>query len=160
MFLLRLNTASSRRLFAPEDAGARLSVLVKSDDKKIRLAAGLGEIEQAMKKSDPIHPTRCAQQLSALAAPERIKIVRFLGNGPKNVTEIAEMLKTLPVNVAHHMGVLRQAGIVRGRKQGRFVYYALEPGFLQADVEAGQREYFNLGCCRLEVPPSQDAGSS
>ena len=62
---------------------------------------------------DPIQPSRCAEQLSALAAPERLKIVRFLRCGPRNVTEIAAMLDTQPVNVAHHMGVLRGAGIVK-----------------------------------------------
>jgi DNA-binding transcriptional ArsR family regulator len=100
---------------------------------------------------DPIQPTRCAQQLSALAAPERLKVVRFLRDGPHNVTEIAEMLQTAAVNVAHHMGVLKHAGIVRGRKQGRFVYYELTPGFLQEAREDG-KEYLDLGCCRLEVP--------
>ena len=108
-------------------------------------------------KKDPIQPTRCAQQLSALAAPERIKIIRFLADGARNVTEIAEMLKTAPVNVAHHMGVLRQARIVNGRKQGRFVYYSLAPGFLQADDGKGA-EYLDLGCCRLVVPPPETTG--
>jgi DNA-binding transcriptional ArsR family regulator len=102
-------------------------------------------------KKDPIQPGRCAQQLSALAAPERIKIIRFLRGGPRNVTEIAEMLRTAPVNVAHHMSVLRHAGIVQGRKCGRFVYYALVSGFLQSD-EGSLKEYLDLGCCRLEVP--------
>src|SRR5947199_7081917 len=82
-------------------------------------------------RKDPIQPSHCAEQLSALAAPERLKIVRFLRCGPRNVTEIAEMLGTAPVNVAHHMGVLRGAGIVKSDKQGRFVYYSLTPGFLQ-----------------------------
>jgi DNA-binding transcriptional ArsR family regulator len=100
---------------------------------------------------DPIQPTRCAEQLGALAAPERLKIVRFLRDGPHNVTEIAAMLRTPAVNVAHHIGVLKRAGIVRGRKQGRFVYYELIPGFLQASAEHG-KEYLDLGCCRLEVP--------
>jgi DNA-binding transcriptional ArsR family regulator len=102
--------------------------------------------------TDPLQPKRCAQQLGALAAPERLKIVRFLRDGPHNVTEIAEMLRTPAVNVAHHMSVLRQAGIVRGRKDGRFVYYSLVPGFLQPDEAAGAKDFLDLGCCRLEVP--------
>jgi DNA-binding transcriptional ArsR family regulator len=101
---------------------------------------------------DPIQPGLCAKQLSALAAPERIKIIRFLRDGPHNVTEIAEMLKTPAVNVAHHMGVLRHANIVRGKKQGRFVYYSLKPGFLQSAERDLGKEYLDLGCCRLEVP--------
>jgi DNA-binding transcriptional ArsR family regulator len=100
---------------------------------------------------DPIQPDRCAEQLSALAAPERLKIVRFLREGPRNVTDIAAMLRTAPVNVAHHVSVLKHARIVRGRKQGRFVFYELIPGFLQPGQE-GDKEYLDLGCCRLEVP--------
>jgi DNA-binding transcriptional ArsR family regulator len=102
-------------------------------------------------KNDPIQPSRCARQLSALASPERLKIIRFLRGGPANVTEIAEMLRTPLVNVTHHMGVLRQAGLVRNRKQGRFVYYSLAPGLLQTE-EGGVKEFLDLGCCRLEVP--------
>lgn len=108
---------------------------------------------------DPIKPNQCAQQLSALAAPERIRIVRFLRDGPRNVTEVAEMLRTSPVNVAHHMGVLKHAGIVRGKKQGRFVYYALTGGFLQTDAESAEKEFLDLGCCRLEVPRREDEGA-
>ena len=66
------------------------------------------------------------------------------------------MLRTPPVNVAHHMRVLREAGITRGRKRGRFVYYALAPGFLQRDEAAGGKEFLDLGCCRLEVPGRAD----
>ena len=105
---------------------------------------------------DPIEPSRCARQMSALAAPERLKIIRFLRDGPRNVTEIAAMLRTPPVNVAHHMRVLREAGIARGRKRGRFVYYSLAPGFVQTEPEAG-KEFLNLGCCRLELPANPDA---
>jgi DNA-binding transcriptional ArsR family regulator len=99
---------------------------------------------------DPIQPTRCARLLSALAAPERLKIVRYLREGPHNVSEIAAMLKAPLVNVSHHMAVLRHAGLVRGRRQGRYVIYSLSPGFLQSD---GATEHLDLGCCRLEMPP-------
>src|SRR5262249_39882365 len=99
---------------------------------------------------DPIQAVRCAEQLSALAAPERLKIIRFLRERPRNVTDIATMLKTSPVNVSHHLGVLKHAGIVRGHKRGRFVYYELLPGFVQQSEEVG-KEYLDLGCCRLEV---------
>ena len=58
---------------------------------------------------DPLQPNRCAELLSALAAPERLRIVRFLREGPRNVTEIAEMLGTTVVNVSHHLAVLRHA---------------------------------------------------
>jgi DNA-binding transcriptional ArsR family regulator len=102
---------------------------------------------------DPLQPQRCAKLLGALASSERLRIIRFLRDGPRNVTEIAEMLRTPLVNVSHHMSVLRQAGLVRGRKQGRFVLYSLTPGVLQG--EAGAAEHVDLGCCRLEIPRPQ-----
>jgi DNA-binding transcriptional ArsR family regulator len=107
---------------------------------------------------DPLQPTRCARLLNALAAPERLRIVRFLRDGPHNVTEVAGMLRTSPVNVAHHMGVLRNAGLVRSRKQGRFVYYSLTPGLLQHGDGREGAEFLNLGCCRLELPREGEEG--
>ncbi|HJZ57353.1 MAG TPA: metalloregulator ArsR/SmtB family transcription factor [Gemmataceae bacterium] len=104
---------------------------------------------------DPLQPRRCAQLLAALAAPERLKIVRFLADGPHNVTEIAEMLKIPPVNLSHHLNVLKQAGLIQGRKKGRFVLYSLRPGVLEDAVAAGvPKDALNLGCCRLEMPMS------
>ena len=106
-----------------------------------------------MAKKDPLNPTRCAELLAALAAPERLRIVRFLADGPHNVTEIADMLRTPAVNVSHHLNVLKVSGLIAGKKKGRFVWYGLKPGVLDDAVRAGvPREALNLGCCRLELP--------
>jgi DNA-binding transcriptional ArsR family regulator len=104
-------------------------------------------------KRDPLNPQKCAQLLSALAAPERLKIVRFLADGPHNVTEIAAMLNVAAVNVSHHLTVLKTSGLIAGKKKGRFVLYSLRPGVLEDAVEAGvPKEALNLGCCRIELP--------
>jgi DNA-binding transcriptional ArsR family regulator len=106
-----------------------------------------------MAKKDPLDPHRCAELLAALAAPERLKIVRFLADGPRNVTEIAEMLAVPAVNVSHHLTVLKHARLIEGHKQGRFVLYSLRPQILDEVIEAGiPRDVLNLGCCRLELP--------
>ena len=112
-----------------------------------------------MPKKDPLQPQRCAELLSALAAPERLKIVRFLADGPRNVTEIVEMLAIKAVNVSHHLTVLKLAGLIAGRKKGRFVLYALRPGVLEDAVGAGvPAEALNLGCCRIELPHAPGRG--
>lgn len=115
-----------------------------------------------MAKADPLQPKRCAELLGALAAPERLKIVRFLADGEQNVTAIAKMLKLVNVvNVSHHLTVLKHAGLIRGKKQGRFVWYSLRPGVLEEAVEAGiPREALNLGCCRLELPCEEGGAST
>ncbi len=102
---------------------------------------------------DPLEPKRCAKLLAALAAPERLKIVRFLADGKHTVTEIVAMLRIQAVNVSHHLMVLKHAGLIRGAKRGRFVDYSLKPGILEEIVQAGiPREALNLGCCKLELP--------
>lgn len=115
-----------------------------------------------MSKADPLQPKRCAELLAALAAPERLKIVRFLADGEQNVTAIAKMLKLVNVvNVSHHLTVLKHAGLIRGKKVGRFVLYSLRPGVLEEAVDAGvPREALNLGCCKLELPCDQTGTSS
>lgn len=103
---------------------------------------------------DPLQPEHCAQKLAALAAPERLLVVRFLRDGRRNVTEIAEMLQVSAVNVAHHMRVLMTADLVNRQKEGRFVYYSLAPGVLDAEVPDGSN-HLDLGCCRLELRSPQ-----
>jgi DNA-binding transcriptional ArsR family regulator len=104
-------------------------------------------------KKDPLQPQRCAELLAALAAPERLKIVRFLADGAHTVTEIVGMLAIKAVNVSHHLAVLKHAGLIAGKKKGRFVLYALRAGVLEEAVEAGvPAEALNLGCCRIELP--------
>jgi len=106
-----------------------------------------------MPRNDPLQPQRCAQLLAALAAPERLKIIRFLADGAHTVTEIADMLGIPAVNVSHHLNVLRNSRLIRGKKDGRFVWYSLSPGVLEEAIEAGvPKEALNLGCCRLELP--------
>jgi DNA-binding transcriptional ArsR family regulator len=102
---------------------------------------------------DPLDPKRCAKLLAALAAPERLKIVRFLAGGKHTVTEIVKMLRIEAVNVSHHLMVLKNSGLIRGVKRGRFVDYSLRPGVLEEAVEAGiPHEALDLGCCKLELP--------
>jgi DNA-binding transcriptional ArsR family regulator len=107
---------------------------------------------------DPLQPAHCAQLLAALAAPERLKIVRFLADGPHTVTEIAEMLAIPAVNVSHHLSVLKHARLITGKKQGRFVWYCLCPGVLEKSIEAGiPKEVLNLGCCQILLPAATHA---
>ena len=110
--------------------------------------------------TDPLQPKLCAEKLSALAAPERLRIVRFLRDGPRNVTEIAEMLQTAAVNVSHHMHVLTEAGLAQRQKRGRFVLYSLTPGVLETDEQDSSHDHLNLGCCRIEIPREDDSGEA
>ncbi len=99
--------------------------------------------------NEPLQPDRCARALRALADPERLRIIHCLRGGARNVSELAALLDAEIVNVSHHLGVLRHAGLVQDEKQGRFVVYRLHPDVFSA---GGNSEHLDLGCCRLELP--------
>ena len=103
---------------------------------------------------DPLQPERCAEVLAALAAPERLRIVRLLADGSRNVTEIIELAGIKDLNVSHHLTVLKHARLVQAEKRGRFVFYSLAPKVLDEVIEAGvPKDALDLGCCRLVLPP-------
>lgn len=92
----------------------------------------------------------CADMLAALAEPNRIRLIECLRTGQKNVTELARMLNVEIVNVSHHLGVLRTAGLVLDEKQGRFVIYSLNPKIFNS--ESSKATSLDLGWCRIEIP--------
>jgi ArsR family transcriptional regulator len=102
--------------------------------------------------SESLEPERCARMLRALADPERLRIIHCLRGGARNVTELAGLLEAEVVNVSHHLGVLRHAGLVLDEKQGRFVVYRLHPDIFRPARGAASPEHLDLGCCRLEIP--------
>ncbi len=109
--------------------------------------------------AEPFPTDLCARLLAALAAPERLRIVRFLAGGPHTVTEIVAMLGVPAVNVSHHLAVLKQADIVRACKRGRFVDYSLRAGVLaEANEGSAPGAALDLGCCRLVLPPEPPLG--
>lgn len=108
------------------------------------------------KKRDPLQPERCAEVLAALAAPERLRIIRLLADGERNVTQIIEGANIPPLNVSHHLTVLKHAKLIRGEKRGRFVVYSVSPKVLDEVVEAGvPKDCLDLGCCQLVLPPNE-----
>jgi len=102
--------------------------------------------------TEPLQPDRCARALRALADPERLRIVNWLRGGSRNVSELASLLNDDIVNVSHHLGVLRHAGLVQDEKQGRFVVYRLHPDVFHRGSTGEKAEHLDLGCCRLELP--------
>ena len=66
-----------------------------------------------------------ADLFSALSDPTRLRIISVLLEGEMNVGEIASQLEMSESAVSHQLRGLRQLRLVRSRKDGRQVYYAL-----------------------------------
>lgn len=114
------------------------------------------------KKRDPLEPVRCAEILGALAAPERLIIIRLLANGEKNVSEIIAATNIPALNISHHLTVLKHADLVKAEKRGRFMIYSITPAVIDEVISAGvSKDALDLGCCQLVLPterctPDQD----
>jgi len=61
----------------------------------------------------------------ALSDENRIRALMMLTGGELCVCQIIEMLGLAPSTVSKHMSILRQAGLVETRKEGRWIYYTL-----------------------------------
>ena len=71
--------------------------------------------------------------LKALSDPARLRIVALLKQGELCVCQLEVALKLSQTNVSRHLAILRQAGLVTDRREGRWVYYSLvEP--ISADL--------------------------
>lgn len=69
----------------------------------------------------------------ALDDPKRLYLLYLLGSSPKNVGELCEALGVPQANASQHLGVLRERGIVQGRRSGNRVVYSLRhPKILDA----------------------------
>jgi DNA-binding transcriptional ArsR family regulator len=66
---------------------------------------------------------RAADAFRMLSDPTRMKIMWALLQGETSVACLAELVGAAPTTVSQHLSKLRLAGIVRGRRQGTFVYY-------------------------------------
>lgn len=70
--------------------------------------------------------THLADLFSALSDPTRLRIISVLLDGERNVGEIASRLEMTESAVSHQLRGLRQMKLLRSRKNGRQVYYALD----------------------------------
>lgn len=88
------------------------------------------------------NPDDCAAAMKILADPNRIRIVRALVGGPRNVGEVAQATGLTPHRVSHHLGRMRPAGLVEARRDGRSIIYAIHPRVATAGG-------LDLGCSRI-----------
>lgn len=69
-----------------------------------------------------------AQGFSALADPIRLRVLSILAAAPGGevcVCDFVEPLGKSQPTVSHHLKVLSEAGLVRGERRGKWVWYSL-----------------------------------
>jgi len=93
-----------------------------------------------------VEVSKISRSLKALCDANRIRILEILAGGEHCVSELVERLDIDQPKVSHHLAILRSAGIVRSRRDGRHINYSLRPA-IHRRVEAaeGQTDIFDLG---------------
>jgi ArsR family transcriptional regulator len=68
---------------------------------------------------------RLSQTFKALSDETRLKILALLKDGEACVCDITETLGMTQPNISFHLGILKEAGLIRDRKNGRWMHYSL-----------------------------------
>ena len=71
----------------------------------------------------------------ALADPSRRAIFERLARGESAVKDLTARFDISQPAVSQHLAALRQAGLVTERRNGRFVYYRIQPDGLRPLVD-------------------------
>ncbi len=80
-------------------------------------------------RADPAALAEAAEQasdfLKSLANPVRLRILCMLAQGEAPVGDIAEKLAARQSLISQHLALLRKDGLVRPRREGQTIHYAL-----------------------------------
>src|SRR5690242_10345659 len=94
----------------------------------------------------PTKLERHAEQLAALGHPARLSILRYVVQGGSAGTPAGEIQSKLDIpasTLSHHLDKLASAGLLRGRREGTFIYYA--PDY---DALKSLTSYLWEDCCK------------
>jgi ArsR family transcriptional regulator len=81
--------------------------------------------------AEPLAADQAQKLLRALADPIRLLVLQALQHGERCVCDLTSDLDLAQSKLSFHLRVLKQAGLIRARQEGRWIYYRLEPATLQ-----------------------------
>ena len=79
-----------------------------------------------------------AENFKVFGDSTRMKIIAALLEEELNVSEIAAITNSTPSAISHQLRVLKQAKLVKGRKDGKAVYYSLDDDHVRKIYEIGK----------------------
>ncbi len=95
---------------------------------------------------DADEATALADGFKLLGDPTRVRILyTLLEAGELNVGDLAEVVGVSETTVSHAMRLLRAAGIVRNRRDGRSIYYRLDDDHVRTLLELSREHLAHTG---------------
>lgn len=80
-----------------------------------------------------------ARWFHALSDETRLRIVGMLAGGERCVCDLTDALDAAQSRLSFHLKTLKTAGVVSDRREGRWVYYSLNPDVLDAMADFAAR---------------------
>jgi ArsR family transcriptional regulator, arsenate/arsenite/antimonite-responsive transcriptional repressor len=90
-----------------------------------------------------------ALRFRALGDETRLRILELLASGERSVSDLQHEIDVGQSLMSHHLRILREAGIVADRREGRWIYYGIVEPALAA-----------VKLALYELNPIRGAGSS
>lgn len=91
----------------------------------------------------------------SLSDKTRLRLLGLMSDGEVSVGYLADSLGQSQPKVSRHLAYLRNAGLVTTRRDGKWIYYAVEP----PEDEAAKQVFFDtlssLSRLRFEPPPAR-----
>ncbi len=88
----------------------------------------------------------------ALSDPTRREILRMLSHGERTAGELAEPFDMTKPSMSHHFSVLKEADLIRSRRDGQQIIYALNTTVVE-DVATRIWDLFGTDH-EKRIPPS------
>lgn len=72
------------------------------------------------------HLNQLTTLFRALSDETRLRILKLLEHGELCVCDIVAALDMIQPKVSFHLGVLKEAGLIKDRKQGKWIHYSID----------------------------------
>jgi ArsR family transcriptional regulator len=76
--------------------------------------------------------TKAATLFHALSDETRLALLGQLSGGERCVCELTDAMKARQSRLSFHLKVLKDAGLLLDRREGRWMYYAINPDAIEA----------------------------
>ncbi len=74
---------------------------------------------------------RAVRLFHALSDETRLKIIEELSEGEQCVCDLTDLFGTGQSRLSFHLKTLKDAGILTDRREGRWIYYSLNPDVIE-----------------------------
>jgi DNA-binding transcriptional ArsR family regulator len=97
--------------------------------------------------------------ISAMADPNRRRILELLRSGERTVTDLAAQFTVTRPAISQHLGVLTEAELVEVRREGKYRFYRLNPTGMSA-LRAELDSFWNAELHQLVAEATKKRGTS